>query len=481
MKHNDILFTDSLDSNNSVDEMKKFYKILYEEKGEELNKLILSNKEKYNRIKLNDLEELPDEFEEMVDEIKKFYKFISPKSLDELDIEIAKQNKKILDTIYKYKNQIKEIAKKETKNLLNENKSRQEKLKKIDYKRLDKKVLHEVLDIYTSLVLYNYSEEKNVYANYKKQLKIRKKINKIYKLINLEDNESNVGLIEILNKEIFKLLKKIYDKIIYLEDLMMEGSKYSKQFLEFKEYYSKLIAYDDESFHDVNNLYSFLSDNDVIEDRILELEQLFINERELLKKEEKFTYEKIGFKNFKISLDYISASYIKYLTEKDKQIIDELYSDLKPIVNSIWTNNLTDIYKYTKGSDFCFICTNNQFIDEKYEAILITKEMLERVEDYSNYQIGFICRYNNNILYITEKDNIMKAGYNDMSNLKTPKQIEQEFVNFRVRNRIALNGFVTKISAVYIINDGDFTKYRKAVELANQYNLPLIELKKDKS
>ena len=140
---------------------------------------------------------------------------------------------------------------------------------------------------------------------------------------------------------------------------------------------------------------------------------------------------------------------------------------------------MTDVFSYDPGNDFCFICTNNQFIDEKYQAILITKQMLERVENYSDYQIGFICNFNDNILYVTESEDIMLADNNDMSNLKTPKQIEQEFLNFKIRNRIALNGYITSISAVYFINDGDYIKYRKAVELANQYKLPLLILKKD--
>ena len=105
--------------------------------------------------------------------------------------------------------------------------------------------------------------------------------------------------------------------------------------------------------------------------------------------------------------------------------------------------------------------------------------MLNRVTDYLNYQIGFICDYNDNILYITENEDIMSVNHEDMSNLKSPKQIEQEFINFKVCNRLALNGYITKIKAVYLINDGNMSKYKKAVELANQYKLPLIVLKKD--
>ena len=82
-------------------------------------------------------------------------------------------------------------------------------------------------------------------------------------------------------------------------------------------------------------------------------------------------------------------------------------------------------------------------------------------------------------MYITENDDIMSVDSDDMSNLKTPLQLEQEFINFKVCNRIALNGYKTKIQAIYFINDGDIDKYKKAIELANIYQLPLIELKKD--
>ena len=78
-----------------------------------------------------------------------------------------------------------------------------------------------------------------------------------------------------------------------------------------------------------------------------------------------------------------------------------------------------------------------------------------------NYQIGFICNFSDNILYVTEKDDIMDVEFNDMSNLKTPKQLEQEFLNFKVSNRIALNGYITKFNAVYIIDDGNMVKYIK--------------------
>ena len=125
------------------------------------------------------------------------------------------------------------------------------------------------------------------------------------------------------------------------------------------------------------------------------------------------------------------------------------------------------------------MCTNNPFIDEKYQAILITKKEIIKVNDYEDYQIGFICEYNSNILYVTENEDIMSVQFDDMSNLKTPKQIEDEFINFKVCNRIALDGFKTKLTAVYYIDDGDENKLAKAVDLCRTYSLPLIKIKKD--
>jgi len=182
------------------------------------------------------------------------------------------------------------------------------------------------------------------------------------------------------------------------------------------------------------------------------------------------------------------------LNDEDKQIIqylydqvseeyniEEIYSKLSKIVNNIWEKTITNIYSFKMNDDFFFICTNNQFIDEKHQAILITNRMLERVSDYDEYQIGFIMNFNNNIMYITENEDIMSLDYEDMSNLKTPKQIEQEFLNFKVCDRIALNGHISKVIAVYFIDDGDLVKYQKSVNLANQHKLPLIVLKKDKN
>lgn len=500
----DYLFDDYFDNVNLNDELKSFYDFInndelnesfFEEK--KLTDIRNENYKRYNDINMLEIENLSDNLNYIVNEIKKLYGFIDPERILNNTKEEAEENKKILDLIYNHLNQLYENVKKELTELEQENNKRQEKIKNINYKNVDKKTLEIFLNKYNDLVLYNSVIEDNLFDNYKRQLKRKKYINVLYKLINIETDipENNINILNKINNIINNHISNIYEKITYLEDLMMEKSKYESEFLIFKEYFKSIIAYDDNDYNDSYRVYDYLNNQLKIKSTLNYFEDSFIEEREEIIKEESFIYEKYGIKNIKTSLNYISANYIDFINEEEKSLInylyekinsdnydiDEIYNRLNLLVSNIWKREITEIYYYNENENFCFICTNNQFIDEKHESILITRKMLERVTDYSNYQIGFICNFNKNIMYITENDDIMTVDYNDMSNLKTPKQLEQEFLNFKVSNRIALNGYLTKIEAVYFINDGDIIKYKKAVNLANQYNLPLIILKKDKN
>lgn len=500
----EYLFDDYFDTINLNEELIEFYKFINDdelnkalEKETYLTNLRNENYKRYNDINLLSINNLSDEFEIIVNEIKKLYSFISPDKILSNNEQEAQDNKKIIDLIYEYLNQLNNKVEEKLNILEQENNDRQEKIKEFNYNFVDKTVLHEILNGYNNIVLYNSIIEDNVYDNFKRQIRRKKDINKLYRLINLEidDISNDKNEINILNKEITKEVKNIYNKITYLEDLMMEKSEYEGEFLLFKNYLSSLIAYDDTDYTDLNRVYNSIYKEKKIQLLLNYFEESFIKEIEKVRREETFIYEKYGIKNMKKALDYIKVNYIDEVEEYEKIVIENisqelnsdnydlsnLYNNFRQVVNNIWKKFVTDVYSYNEQDDFCFICSNSEFIDEKYQTIIITKRMLERVNDYSDYQIGFICNYNNNILYITESENIMDVDYNDMSNLKTPKQIEQEFLNFRVSNRIALNGFLTNVVAVYIINDGDMVKYKKAVEIANQYKLPLISLRKNKN
>ena len=496
------LFDEYLDNINLNEDLQNFYEFINNDELTEsfldeinLTNLRNENYKRYNDFKILEIENLSEDFLDITNEIKKIYEFINPSDLLTNTKEQAIDSKKIIESLYKNYNMLKDIVSKDVKKLEKENDIRQKKIKMFDYNSLEETTLAIFLKKYNDLILYTIKTEEDVFENYKRQTIRRKYINDLYRIINIEiDNFNSIDnkLVE-LNLEIEKEILKIKEKIYYLEDLMKEDSKYQQDFICFKDYLLKLIAYDDTVYNDINRVYGVLKNDDRIKILIDNFEDLFIEEIEQERKEETFIFEKQGIKNIKISLDYITANYLAELTEEEKNLINEAYlkinendniaetyKKLKTIINRLWEKDVTDIYKYNYNNDFCFICTNNQFLDEKHESILLTKNMLNRTDDYSKFQIGFICEFkNNNILYVTENEDIMTVKFNDMSNLKTPKQIEQEFINFRVSNKIALNGYVTKIIAVYFINDGNTIKHKKAVELSNQYKLPLIILKKD--
>lgn len=487
---------------NPNEELKKFYELIDDENlinnffnDLELKDARNSNYTRYVNINILKFKNLPAEYNSIVNEIEKLYQTIDLERILKTSPEETIEIEGILDLIYKYINDLETLLNSSLNKLEKLNNEKQLKLKQIDYSQIPKEILKVYLNKYNDIVLFNATMEDNVFDNYKRQLKRKEYICELYKLINLEmDIESpNEDIILKLNKEISDEIANIYGKIQYLEDLMIENSSYKDEFVLFNNYIKGLLAYDDEKYSDVRKVHDLLCNDLQIKSMIYYYEECFSSEREKKLKEETFIYNKFGIKNIINSLDYVSANYMNELTEEEKILvnelynkinknnynIDEIYNRFKVLINNIWKRSISDVYSYNKKDNYCFICTNNQFIDEKYQAILITNKILERVNKYEDYQIGFICNYNDNILYITENEDIMTEEYNDMSDLKTPKQLEQEFLNFKVCNRIALNGYKTKVTGVYFINDGDISKYKKAVELSNQYKLPLVILKKD--
>jgi len=499
----DNIFDDYFNNINLNNELKKFYEIINNESLNDsfeaetiLIDLRNQNYKKYNEINILQLENISSEFSNIITEIKEVYNCISADEILKQNIEEAEQTKKLLDIVFNLLNRLDIELEKELKIIEKDNTDKQKELEKI-IDQHDKKMSNKILSKYNDIIIYNATIESNVLENYKRQINIKKNINDIYKLLNLKVEQRDVSFneVELLNKKIINKVKEIKETIVYLEDILSEKSVYAGEFSIFKNYINEVIAYDDTDYSSVSRVYKIICEELKIQSLLNYFEESFIKEREEIIKEENFIFEKYGIKNIKTALDYISANYIEFISDSDKNSIkllydkinaencdlSEIYIKFKLIVDDIWLRTITDVYSYVPNEEFCFICTNNEFVDEKHEAILITNRMLDRVQDYSDYQIGFICNFNKNILYITENNNIMTIDYNDMSNLKTPKQLEQEFLNFRVSNRIALNGYITKFSAVYFINDGNMVKYIKAVELANQYNLPLIVLKKDKN
>ena len=187
MGSDETFFVDFIEDKNTSDELRNFYKLIYEEPSN-LTLLINENKERYSSINLKDIEGLPEEFYNIVKEIKKIYSFILPETLEIENLDQAKENRKIIDILINHINKLKDMVKEETDELSRSNKDRQEKIKKINYSNIDKKTLVEILEKYNNLLYCMYSKDDNIFVEYKKQIKIKKEINKIYRLINLEND-----------------------------------------------------------------------------------------------------------------------------------------------------------------------------------------------------------------------------------------------------------------------------------------------------
>ena len=484
---------------------KEFYDVINDEDEKntvqnkiELDDLRNKNLQDYLSIDISKYENLPSDFLSIIEQIKEIYSTLeSDKFLIE-DVESSKESRKELDEILKNSKKLDTMVKTVLRDLEYENDKRQSRLSISYIKNLDCdfRTKSRILALYNDLILYNAELVRDDYESLKRQMIRKTYLHKIYMMLNIEESprldDIDRQKLDKINLKIHDLKTTIGDKISYLQDLIVKNSKYTAEFNAFIEFYNKISDYNNLNYEIARQTFEMLSDDSKFLDKLKAYEALFIEEYENLKKAREFVYKKIGIKNIKNSLDYISANYIEILSSEEKEEIeeihkslkveydiDDIYSRLSKIVKKIWDYSVTDIYKYNPKDDFCFICSNNQFIDPKYQCILITKKELEKVDDFSDYQIGFICDYNDNIMYITENEDIMTVDYNDMSNLKTPAQLEQEFINFKVCNRMALNGYLTNVTAVYIIDDGDKVKYAKAVELSNAYELPLLVLNKN--
>lgn len=465
-----------------------------------LNEIRSDNHYRYYNIDLIKLSNLTEDINVYVRSIKELYKLIDPKALLTEDITQAEQHKSVLDKIYDYLDVVDKKVDTTLKELTTNNNVKQSKFSIELFKKtkVSSKVLNELIDLYSELVIIGSYLENDKYIDLKNQIKRKRNISKIYNLLNIKEpriyNVDKSEEINLINDRIERSRKKYMDKLQYLGDIMPKGKEFKNRFNKLKNNILVLFSYDDKSISSARKVSAKLQNNQKIDDEIKDLEDVFITEIEKIRKEKDFVFDKVGYKNLKRTLDYINVYYMDILDEDSKNVVTYMINNLNAgkynptdmnkairiIVDDIWKNTVTDIKDYDPKKDYYFICTNNPFIDEKYQTILITKREILKVNDYEDYQIGFVCGYNNNILYATENEDIMSVRFDDMSNLKTPKQIEDEFINFKICNRIALDGFKTKLQAVYIIDDGDRVKKAKALELCSSYTLPLIEIKKDK-
>ena len=307
--------------------LKNFYTIYGSEEVEkqiELDDLRSQNHEEYYKIDLLKLRDLPNEFDSIIDEIRKSYNVIQSDKLLIESESIAKEHQKLLSDINRNIKRLDMMVKTTLEELELENDERQSKLSIAYIKSLDIdfNLKSRILNLYNDLVLYNTELVKDNYEDLRRQVVRKQYLDYIFKLLNLEksDNENKAFKKELihLNKEIKDKIIEYDNKILYLEDLIDPTSKYKDEFSEFVNFYKKIKVYDDKNYENAKQTYEILSDKSMFADKIKSFENMFIDEFENTKKEESFVHNKIGIKNIRKSLDFISVNYMDILDSESK-------------------------------------------------------------------------------------------------------------------------------------------------------------------
>ena len=509
---------DELDNANSLfdkdyfedmdlnDDMEKIYSLVRdkEEYGEyekevNLSKLRIDNHKRYHRIKLELIEDLPNYFYLDVKNIKSIYSKINEKKILKANYEESEKNKARLLEIEKLYNELKFKIENEFQKLTKENNKDQ---KLWDYSilksmNIDEDELKKVLDYYDKLLIITSRISSNVFIDYKNELERKKYIDKIKKIIEDESQKLRDSAKEkelnLLNSKIEIEVISLNNKLDYLDKLIIKDSIYKQDYKKFKTLCNNIINYDKKSLDEARETYKLLCIKKKIDIFIDRFEKLFLQEVEKEIKGKDFEKLEIDIEKIKEILKKIEDNYYNTLSKEDAKYIRNLKRDIQSkivyveeekinlnnLIKRIWHNYLTNIYSYNPNEDYHFICSNNQFIEPKYETILITKELVNKVSNYGNYQIGFICNDVDNLMYMTDKDDIMEAEESEKEFLKLPNEVEESIIDFNNCNRISLDGNDIVLTAVYFIDDGDIDKLSTALGFANTYNIPLIRLKRD--
>ena len=488
------------------EDMEKIYSLISDEeehneyeKEMDLSRLRISNHKRYHKIKISLIEDLPNLFYLDVKEIKKIYNKINEKKILIANYEESEKNKyRLIQIEDKYK-KLKDKVEIELKKIIKLNDQEQKLLNYDVLKNLnvDKDEKKKLLNYYDKLIIISSNLENNVFLDYKNEYKRRKYLDKIRKIMDKEEkilkDQAITKELKLLNSKIDDAIIKLNYKIDYLNKLIKDDSEYKDDYSKFKTLCNTITSYDKENIEEARDTYKILCLQGKLDIFINKFENAFLQEIE--KNIKGKNYEKLEEELNKIKeiVGLIENNYYDILNKEDARYIRNIKRDIKSkiinvkeeiininnLIKRIWHSYLTNIYSYNSNNDYHFICSNNQFIEPIYESILITKDIINNVDSYSDYQIGFICNNVDNIMYITNNNDVTEVKAEEKKLLKLPIEIENNFKSFSECYKIALDGNNTVLTAVYFIDDNDIDKLSKAVELANTYDIPLIRLKRD--
>ena len=488
------------------DDMEKIYSLVRNdedfieyEKEINISKMRVENHKKYHNIKIKIFDNLPNSYYLEVKKIKKIYNEINEKKLLNSNY---KETEEIKYKLIQLENLISQFTKKVEKNyqiLVKENDNLQKSWSYNIFKNMniDKEDKNKLLKYYEELVIISSNFKNNIIEDYKIELKRKKYIERICKILKKKElelisNEKNKEL-ELLNRKIERPKEELDDKIRYLSKLIISDSKYIDDFNKFKKLCSTIKSYDPNNLEEARETYKLLCLQDKIDIFVKRLERLFLEEVNDKIKGDNYKLLEKDLDNISKTVNIIENNYYDILNKEELKYIrnikrslknkivnvEETQNKLNELIKQIWNKYLTDINSYDSNNDYHFICSNNQFIEPIYETVLLTNKIIDKLDNYGDYQIGFICNAANNILYMTNQKDIIDVEENEKKLLKLPIQIEEKIDNLNDCYKIALNGTKVVFIGVYFIDDGDLNKLTKAEDLSKIYNIPLIKIKRD--
>lgn len=423
------------------------------------------NHDKYFELDVESIRNVPNKYQDESKEIINLYNAIDSMDLLKDDIVSAKEHENIINIIDRKINSLKSKLNKDLTDILKINDDKEKKLNlsvlKDDNsnKELERKIIEEKLN---SLKFFNLSTDaKNPGFEILRQKKRVEYIKELENLISLYNKE----LTETLKKEeILKFNARIeneYSKYISKINELKKYIKVNKNFDILLEKIDKIFDYDKTNYDEAKEIL-----NSIIVKKVIDKE---------LSKYDKII-EQIKNPTLKMELmpqilkDSILEDYSNLLTEEEIKFINNNKYLIKAnqILNKIWENELTNPNEYKDSMEFKFLCSSLKLKNESIIVKLITSDELEIVNDYDNYELGYIYEFKDNIVSINcENDKLFD---------KTPIQIENLFDKNKKLPEIKLLDNSVK-QAVYYIKNKEFDEdYETAKELSIKDNLPLIIL-----
>lgn len=433
--------------------------------NEELKKLRSLNHDRYFKLDIESIKNLPFKYEEEANNIIDLYNAIDSMDLLNDDNISAKEHKNIINIIDRRIDSLKSKLEKDLLLILKVNNEMEEKLNlsvledNDPTKELERKIIEEKLN---SLKFFNLSiNNKNPGFEIFRQEKRVEYIKEIEKLIFMYNGELTENYKKEELKSFNKRIAREYSKYLSKIDDLKKYIKVNKNFEKLLDDINKIFDYDKTNYEAAKSILNNIIVNKVIDNELNKYDDIINRVKNPTRKMDLIPDE------LKKS---ILENYSILLTDKEKDFVSTNKYLIKSnqILNRIWEKEITNPIEYKDGMEFKFLCYSFKLQKDSIIVKLITSNELKLVNDYDNYELGYIYAF---------KDNILNIDYNESKLFdKTPIQVENIFNNEKKSPEIKLSNNSIK-QAIYYIKNNEFDEdYELAKKLSIDENLPLIVL-----